>query len=74
MGYSKAVDAPLFSYSSRDSYQKFMFRNSGDDNYPAINDYDHEGSTHIRDEYVQTLAQDGGLKLDLRAVERVVVS
>jgi len=73
MGYSKAVEAPLFSYSNRDSYQKFMFRNSGDDNYPAINDGDHEGSTHIRDEFVQTLAQDGGLKLDLRAVERVVV-
>ncbi len=73
MGYSKAVEAPLFSYSDRDSYQKFMFRNSGDDNYPAIDDGDHEGSTHIRDEYVQTLAQEGGLKLDVRAVERVAV-
>lgn len=73
MGYSKAVEAPLFSYSDRDSYQKFMFRNSGDDNYPAIDDFNHQGSTHIRDEYVQTLAQDGGLRLDLRAVERVVV-
>jgi hypothetical protein len=50
-----------------------MFRNSGDDNYPAINDANHFGSTHIRDEYVQTLAQEGGLKLDLRAVERVIL-
>ena len=73
MGYSKAVDAPLFSYSDRDEYQKFMFRNSGDDNYPALPDEDHEGSTHIRDEYVQTLAQEGGMKLDLRAVERVIL-
>ncbi len=73
MGYSKAVLAPLFSYSDRDEYQKFMFRNSGDDNYPAINDGDHEGSTHIRDEYVQTLAQNGEMKLDLRAVERVIL-
>ena len=73
MGYSKTVEAELFSYSDRNEYQKFMFRNSGDDNYPAINDGAHEGSTHIRDEYVQTLAQEGEMKLDLRAVERVVV-
>ncbi len=73
MGYSKAVNAPLFSYSDRDEYQKFMFRNSGDDNYPAINDAAHQGSAHIRDEYVQTLSQEGGMELDLRAVERVVL-
>lgn len=73
MGYSKAVEAELFSFSDRNEYQKFMFRNSGDDNYPAINDNDHEGSTHIRDEYVQTLAQEGGMKLDNRAVERVIL-
>jgi hypothetical protein len=73
MGYTKAVDAQLFKYSERDEYQKFMFRNSGDDNYPAIDDWAHQGSTHIRDEYVHTLAQLGGMKLDQRAVERVIV-
>jgi len=73
MGYSKAVEAPLFSFSDRDEYQKFMFRNSGDDNYPAIAGPDHEGSTHIRDEFVQTLSQEGGMELDTRAVERVVL-
>ena len=73
MGYSKAVNAPLFNYSNRDEYQKFMFRNSGDDNYPAINDNAHQGSTHIRDEYVQTLALDGGMALDTRAAERVIL-
>jgi len=73
MGYSKAVKAPLFSYSDRDEYQKFMFRNSGDDNYPAIDGFDHEGSAHVRDEYVQHLAQKGGMKLDTRANERVVL-
>ncbi len=73
MGYSRTVKAPLFSHSERDDYQKFMFRNSGDDNYPAIDDGAHEGSTHIRDEYVQTLALEGGLDLDTRAVERVVL-
>lgn len=73
MGYSKAVKAPLFSFSDRDEYQKFMFRNSGDDNYPALPDADHEGATHIRDEYVQTLALEGSMKLDTRAVERVIL-
>lgn len=73
MGYSRAVQSQLFSFSDRDSYQKFMFRNSGDDNYPAINDAAHQGSTHIRDEYVQELAREGGMKLDTRAVERVIV-
>lgn len=73
MGYNKAVEAPLFGYSDRDEYQKFMFRNSGDDNYPAINDGNHNGSTHIRDEYVQALSQLGKMELDVRAVERVIV-
>ena len=73
MGYSKAVDAPIFSSSDRGEYQRFMFRNSGDDNYPAIDGQDHEGSTHVRDEYVQTLAQEGGMELDVRKVERVVL-
>ncbi len=73
MGYSKEVKAKLFNYSNRDAYQRFMFRNSGDDNYPAINDGEHEGSTHIRDEYVHNLGHYGDLKLDQRAVERVIV-
>lgn len=73
MGYSKAIDAPLFNISERDEYQKIMFRNSGDDNYPAIDDFAHQGSTHIRDEYVQNLAHYGDMKLDIRHVERVVV-
>ena len=73
MGYSKAVNAPLLSYSERDEYQKFMFRNSGDDNYPATGGFANQGSTHVRDEYVQSLAQLGNMELDVRGVERVVV-
>ena len=73
MGYNKAVKAKLFNYSERDEYQRFMFRASGDDNYPANGDNNHEGSCHIRDEYVHALAHNGNMKLDVRAVERVVV-
>ena len=73
MGYNNAVHTELFSYSDRDEFQRFMMRASGDDNYPAVNDNDHQGSAHVRDEYVHTLAQEGGMELDVRAVERVVV-
>lgn len=73
MGYTSTVRAQLFSYSERDEHQRIMFRASGDDNYPAVNDNDHEGSCHVRDEYVHTLAQKGNMKLDVRAVERVIL-
>jgi len=73
MGYTKAINTKLFSTSERDEYQKIMFRNSGDDNYPAIGGNFNQGSTHIRDEYVQSLAQLGDMSLDVRSVERVVV-
>ena len=73
MGYTRTVDAKLFNYSDRTDYQRFMMRASGDDNYPAIDDNAHQGSCHIRDEYVHELAQIGKMKVDLRAVERVIV-
>ena len=63
----------LFSYSDREDYQRIIFRASGDDNYPAIEDDAHEGSTHIRDEFVHTLIQKGGMNLDVRAVERAIL-
>ncbi len=73
MGYSKDIDHPLFHYSGRDGYQRVIFRAAGDDNYPATDNWFHEGSCHLRDDYVQTLAQTGGLHLDVRASERCVV-
>ena len=79
MGYSKAINAQMFHYSDRTEFQRFIMRASGDDNYPSLQgsatspDADHTGSCHIRDEYVHTLALEGGMKVDVRAVERVVV-
>jgi hypothetical protein len=73
MGYTATVKAKLFNYSERDDHQRIMLRASGDDNYPANDDADHVGSCHVRDEYVHTLSQNGDMKLDVRAVERVVV-
>ena len=73
MGYTKDIESKLFNYSDRLSHQRIMLRASGDDNYPAIDDEPHQGSAHVRDEYVHELAHKGGMKLDVRAVERVVV-
>ncbi len=73
MGYTKAIDAKLFDYSDRTEHQRLMFRASGDDNYPATDNSVHEGSCHVRDEYVHTLALEGGMKLDVRAVRRMIL-
>jgi len=73
MGYSRAIESKLFVTSDRDQFQRLMFRASGDDNYPARESDIHDGSTHIRDEYVQTLAVEGGLELDCRKVQRAIV-
>jgi hypothetical protein len=78
MGYSAELKDTLFDYSDRDGYQRFIFRASGDDNYPADNvpansNNVHDGGCHIRDEYVQTLAKNGGMKLDVRSAERCIV-
>jgi hypothetical protein len=73
MGYESGLEQKLFSYSERDEYQRIILRASGDDNYPSIGDEDHEGSTHIRDEYVHELVKKSGMKMDVRASERYVV-
>lgn len=73
MGYSNGIKQKLFSYSERDNFQRIILRASGDDNYPSVGDEEHEGSTHIRDEFVHTLVQEGQMKMDVRALERYLI-
>ena len=73
MGYSNALRDKLFGYSDRDEYQRVILRASGDDNYPGNFLPEHQGCAHIRDEYCQTVAKLGGLKLDVRSAERIIV-
>lgn len=73
MGYSSALYDKLFQYSDRDEYQRVILRASGDDNYPGNFLPQHAGCTHIRDEYCESLAKIGGLKLDVRSAERIIV-
>jgi len=73
MGYTKHIEAELFPQKKRDEFQRLMFRASGDDNYPAISGQTHRGSAHVRDEYVHSLALEGGMELDVRTPRRVIV-
>jgi len=73
MGHDSGIAYKLFHYSERNEYQRIILRASGDDNYPAVDDGDHEGSTHVRDEFVHTLVQKAGMHLDVRSLERYLV-
>lgn len=50
-----------------------ILRAAGDDNYPAAHHASNDGSAHIRDAYVQNLAKEGGLSLDVRTAEKCIV-
>lgn len=67
-GYNFALIEPLFRYTDRDEYQKFILRACGDDNYPGI-----DSSAHIRDDFVQTLSVQTGMSLDERKSSRCIV-
>ncbi len=73
MGYNHSVEEQLFANSSCSNFQKIILRASGDDNYPADHHTANLGSAHVRDAYVHTLADRGGLHLDLRRSEKCIV-
>ena len=73
MGHDNGIKQKLFSYSQRDEFQRIILRASGDDNYPSVDDEEHIGSTHIRDEFVHTLVQQSGMHMDIRALERYLL-
>ncbi|HMT52969.1 MAG TPA: CotH kinase family protein [Saprospiraceae bacterium] len=70
MGHDNGIKQKLFHGSERDEYQRIILRASGDDNYPATDAEEHDGSTHMRDEYVHTMVKKAGMHLDIRSAER----
>lgn len=68
MGYSDAIHEKLMPYSDREEYQRIIIRASGDDNYPGI-----DSSAHMRDMFIQTVADINKLNVDLRRAQRCVV-
>lgn len=67
MGYSRSTELPIFRISDRDDYKRYMFKAAANDNYP------YENGAHIRDSYVQSLSQVGGLVLDERSHESCIL-
>ncbi len=68
MGYHDAIHEKLISTSERDEFQRIIIRASGDDNYPGI-----DSSAHMRDVFIQKLADKHKLNVDMRRGERCVV-
>ncbi|MBK7035361.1 MAG: CotH kinase family protein [Bacteroidetes bacterium] len=72
-GYSNALKEKFFDVSERDEFQRMIFRAAGDDNYPAAHHSENEGSAHMRDDYIQMLAKNDDLLLDVRTSARCIV-
>ena len=68
MGYHYAVQRKLLSLSDRDEFQRLIIRASGDDNYPGI-----DSSAHMRDYFIQKVADKKKMNLDMRRGERCAV-
>ncbi|MFN8166583.1 MAG: CotH kinase family protein [Bacteroidia bacterium] len=73
MGYNYALQYPLFNLTQRDEFQRVILRAAGDDNYPAAHHSSNAGSAHLRDAYVENLAKQGGLNLDVRTATKAIV-
>ena len=67
-GYNDAIHYPIFHASNRGKFQRLIIKAAANDNYPFEN-----GGAYIRDAYVHSLAQAGGLKLDVRTYEPCVL-
>ncbi|MFZ1618131.1 MAG: CotH kinase family protein [Flavobacteriales bacterium] len=63
-GYNDAIHYPIFNASDRGKFQRLIIKSAANDNYPFEG-----GGAYIRDAYVHSLAQAGGLKLDVRTYE-----
>lgn len=73
MGYKYTIDEQMFNWTSRNKFQRVILRAAGDDNYPADHHPANAGSAHMRDAYVHSLANIGGMDLDVRISEKCIV-
>ncbi|MCS6819042.1 MAG: lamin tail domain-containing protein, partial [Chitinophagales bacterium] len=70
-GDNATINYPFFATSSRTKYDCLILRAGGSDNYVGFAGA--APSTHLRDGFSQTLAEKGGLHLDTRKYEPVIV-
>ncbi|HZV68589.1 MAG TPA: CotH kinase family protein [Saprospiraceae bacterium] len=72
MGYSRHLKEKIFSRSDRDEYQRIILRAAGDDNYPDGSRIP-GGGAHLRDAFIQNLADRNNLHLDVRRGEKAII-
>jgi|GEM_PF-170600 len=63
MGYDNELNYKFFKEKDRKKFQRLILKAAANDNYPFV--YGGDGA-HIRDSYVHTLAQHGGMNVDVR--------
>lgn len=72
MGYSRHLKEKIFSQSDREEFQRLILRAGGDDNYPDGSQTP-GGGAHLRDAFIQNLADRNHLNLDVRRGEKAIV-
>ena len=70
-GEASKIDYPLFHTSDRTKFDCVILRAAGSDNYVGF--AGSMASTHVRDGFAQTLAEEGNLNVDTRKYEAVVI-
>jgi len=73
MGDNHSLEEKIFARTNRQNFQRIIFRAAGDDNYPADHHGANAGSAHLRDAYVHSLAEIGGMNLDVRRSEKCII-
>jgi gliding motility-associated-like protein len=68
-GYDEAIDYPIFHTKPRQEFQRIMFKAGASDNYP----FGPPMGCHLRDMFIQTLAQKAQMNVDLRSAESCVL-
>ena len=70
-GYDDKIDYQIFPTSPRASFQRIMFKAGASDNYPFT--WGSGGGCHLRDAFVQTLAEQAQMHVDLRRNDHCAV-
>jgi len=70
LGYNNEINFPIFESKPRQKYQRIMLKAGASDNYPFTWG---NGGCHLRDAYIQSLAQNANLEVDLRTNKSCVV-
>lgn len=67
MGHDNGIKQKLFHGSERDEYQRIICVNLAMIIIQLLM-YKHDGSTHMRDEYVHTMVKKAGMHLDIKGL------